>query len=392
MNVIVHESEAKRPIMLWIAIRMLTGDRVKYLGLIFGVAFSTLLIAQQMSIFVSLVLRGAAPVYEVGPADIWVMDPAGRTVEITLPLPDTALGRVRGVAGVAWAAPYISAVATVRTADGAVEPVTVVGVDDATLVGLPDRIVAGSRAGLAEPDAVFVDAIGATRLFPDGEVLGGRLELNDHRAVVRGIVDVVPGFTGSIILYTRYSNALDYVPGTRNRMSFVVARAAPGRDPAAVAAAITRQTGLRARTATEFAGDGIDYIIERTGIPINFGITVALGFVVGIAIVGLTFSLFIRDNIRQFGALKAIGVSNATIRRMVAAQAGLTGLVGYGLGIGMAAAFIAIGGATSPDFKGFFMPWQVPVIAAVTVATMMLMTGMLSLRTVLKADPAEVFR
>lgn len=378
--------------MGWIAIRMLTGDRVKYLGLIFGVAFSTLLIAQQMSIFVSLVLRGAVPVYQVEPADIWVMDPAGRTAEITLPLPDTALGRVRGVEGVAWAAPYINASATVRTAAGAVEPVTVVGVDDATLVGLPEAIVAGARRDLYAPDAVFVDGIGATRLFPDGTPLGGQLELNDRRAVVRGIVDVVPGFTGSIILYTRYSNALDYVPGSRNRMSFVIARAAPGHDPQDVAAAIMRQTGLRARTTTEFARDGVDYIIERTGIPINFGITVALGFVVGIAIAGLTFSLFIRDNIRQFGALKAIGVSNATIRRMVAAQAGLTGLVGYGLGLGMAVAFIAIGNATSPDFKGFYMPWQIPVIAAATVATMMLLTGMLSLRTVLRTDPAEVFR
>ena len=58
----------------------------------------------------------------------------------------------------------------------------------------------------------------------------------------------------------------------------------------------------------------------------------ALGFIVGVAIVGLTFSLFIRDNIKQFGALKAIGVTNGTIRRMVAVQAGVVGFVGYGLG------------------------------------------------------------
>lgn len=58
-----------------------------------------------------------------------------------------------------------------------------------------------------------------------------------------------------------------------------------------------------------------------------------LGFIVGVAIVGLTFSLFIRDNIKQFGALKAIGVTNGKIRKMVAAQAGLVGLIGYGLGV-----------------------------------------------------------
>jgi putative ABC transport system permease protein len=320
------------------------------------------------------------------------MDPAGRTAEITLPLPDTALARVRGVAGVEWAAPLIRANATVRTSDGQIEPVGVVGVDDSALVGLPQTMLAGDRDALAAPDAVFVDGIGATRLFPDGRILGRELELNDRRAVVRGVVDAVPGFNASIMLYTRYSNALDYVPGSRNRMSFVVVRAKPGANARAVADEIERQTGLRARTSTEFARDGIDYIIERTGIPINFGITVALGFIVGVAIVGLTFSLFIRDNIRQFGALKAIGVSNAAIRRMVATQAGLTGLIGYGLGIGLAVLFVSSGAATSPDFKGFYTPWQIPLIAAATVLAMILLTGLLSLRAVLKADPAEVFR
>ena len=376
----------------WIAIRMLTGDKVKFFGLIFGVAFSTLLIAQQLTIFVNLLLRGATPVHEVSTADIWVMDPAGRTAEITLPMAATALDRVRGVSGVEWAAPLIRANATVRTAAGTIEPVAVVGVDDATLIGLPRTMLAGRADALAAPDAVIVDGIGANRLFPDGDALGARLELNDRRAVVRGIVDANPGFTGSIMLYTRYSNALEYVPGTRNRLSFIVARAAPGRDPADIAAEIARRTGLRARTSTEFARDGVDYIIERTGIPINFGITVALGFIVGVAIVGLTFSLFIRDNINQFGALKAIGVSNNAIRLMVATQAGMVGLIGYGFGIILAVLFIAVGAAQGEAFKGFYTPWQIPVIAAVTVMAMILLTGFLALRTVLKAEPAEVFR
>ena len=41
--------------MLWIAIRMLTGDKQKFYGLLFGIAFSTLLITQQLTIFVNLI-------------------------------------------------------------------------------------------------------------------------------------------------------------------------------------------------------------------------------------------------------------------------------------------------------------------------------------------------
>jgi putative ABC transport system permease protein len=371
---------------------MLTGDRVKFLGLLFGVAFSTLLITQQLTIFVNLLLRGAAPVNEVSTANIWVMDRSGRTADVTLPLPSTALDRVRSVPGVAWAAPLIRAGATVRTPEGELEPVSVVGIDDASLIGLPRRMISGNPDTLADPDAVFIDDVGSRKLFPNGGAVGTRLELNDQRAVIRGIVDADPSFTSTVILYTRYSNALNYVPGSRKRLSFVLARANDGEDPKVVAVQIERATGLRARTNTEFARDGVQYIIDNTGIPINFGITVALGFIVGVAIVGLTFSLFIRDNIKQFGALKAIGVTNAKLRLMVATQSAMVGLIGYGLGILMATLFIVGGASGSDAFKGFFTPWQIPAITAVVTIVMILLTGFVALRTVLKTEPAEVFR
>jgi putative ABC transport system permease protein len=377
--------------MTWIAIRMLTGDRVKFIGLVFGVAFSALLITQQLTIFVNLLMRGGVAVEQVETANIWVMDRSGRTIDATLPMPSTALARVRGIEGVQWAVPMIRSGATVRTAAGELEPVVVIGVDDATLIGLPRTMLEGSPAALAAPDAVFIDDVGSRKLFPDGNVLGTRLELNDQRAVISGIVDAIPSFTGTVILYTRYSNALNYLPGTRNRLSFVVARSAPGQDPEALARRIEATTGLRARTSQEFTRDGVNFIIENTGIPINFGITVALGVVVGIAIVGLTFSLFIRDNIRQFGALKAIGVTNAKIRGMVAAQAALVGLIGYGIGVFLATMFI-VSGSGNDTFKGFFIPWQIPVISAVAVFVMILLTGAIALRSVLKTEPAEVFR
>lgn len=379
--------------MGWIALRMLTGDKAKFYGLIFGIAFSTLLIAQQLTIFANLLLRGAAAVHEVSSADIWVMHPSGRTPDVTLNMPVTALDRVRGVPGVAWAAPMLRAGASVRTPDGDLEPVTVIGVDDASLIGLPQTMIAGVRSALAEPDSVFIDDVGSRKLFGEGpRAMDVRLELNDQRAVVRGIVDANPTFTSTVILYTRYSNALNYVPGTRNRLSFIVARSAPGQDPAAVTAAIEAQTGLRARTSEEFAQQGIDYIVENTGIPINFGITVALGFVVGVAIVGLTFSLFIRDSIKQFGALKAIGVTNGKIRGMVALQAGFIGFVGYGIGILLAVLFIVSGAASGDAFKGFYTPWQIPLAVAVAVLLMVFGTGFVALRKVLKTEPAEVFR
>ena len=378
--------------MLWIAIRMLTGDKQKFYGLVFGIAFSTLLITQQLTIFVNLIERGASGAYNVGEAEVWVMDPVSRTTDVAYALPPTALDKVRGVPGVDWAVPHLRSAASVRTKDGDLEGVAIIGVDDATLIGLPKRMKEGSIDVLSQPDSVIIDDVGAINMFGEGvDPIGERLELNDQRAVVRAIADATPSFTSQVTLYTKFSQALNYVPGTRNRMSFVLAGVSEGLAAREVADRIEEQTGLKALTRDEFARAGVDFIIQNTGIPTNFGITVVLGFVVGVAIVGLTFSLFIRDNIKQFGALKAIGVTNGRILRMVAVQAGLVGFIGYGLGILGTVAFLwSFSG--NPFFKGFYIPWQIPLISLVAVIVILAITGMLALRSVFKTEPAAVFR
>lgn len=377
--------------MLWIAIRMLTGDRQKFYGLLFGIAFSTLLITQQLVIFVNLIERGASGVYNNASAEVYVMDPVSRTTDVIYPLPSTALDQVRSVPGVEWAVPQLRANAAVRTRTGDLEQVAIIGVDDATLIGLPKTLLIGATDDLSIPDTVFIDDVGATRMFTDSDPIGQRLELNDQRAVIRGMADTIPSFTSTAVLYTTYSQALRYVPGTRNRMSLVLVGVADSASPEIVASQITEQTGLRARTRDEFAQDGIDFIIENTGIPFNFGITVALGFVVGVAIVGLTFSLFIRDNIKQFGALKAIGVTNGKLVRMVGVQAGMVGAIGYALGLVGTALFIW-GFGNNPTFKGFYIPWQIPLISLVAVVLILAMTGWIAMRKVLNTEPAAVFR
>ncbi|WIW96195.1 ABC transporter permease [Altererythrobacter rubellus] len=378
--------------MLWIAIRMLTGDKTKFYGLLFGIAFSTLLITQQLTIFVNLIERGASGVYNEPNAQVWVMDPVSRTTDVNYAMPATALDQVRAVPGVEWAVPHLRSVASVRTREGDLEQVAIIGVDDTTLIGLPKSLFKGSRSVLSEPDAVIIDDGGTINMFGAGfDPVGERLELNDQRAVILGMADTIPAFTSTAVLYTKYSRALNFVPGTRNRMSFVLVGITEGEIPEAVAQRIEAQTGLKAETREEFARAGVNFIIQNTGIPTNFGITVILGFVVGVAIVGLTFSLFIRDNIKQFGALKAIGVTNAKIRRMVVAQASLVGFIGYALGV-LGTVWFMWSFSGNPFFKGFYIPWQIPLISMVAVVIILAITGWLSLRSVLKTEPAAVFR
>jgi putative ABC transport system permease protein len=378
--------------MIWIALKMLMGDRAKYLGLIFGVAFATLLMTQQISIFMGIIGRTASQIIDIRDADIWVMDNKVRYIDEVPGLSDADLQRVRGVEGVAWAVKMYKGQVRARLRDGNFRNLVLFGLDDATLVGAPKDMIVGSLADLRRPDAVIIDKAGYEYMWP-GEpyVLGRELELNDRRAVLVGVCKASAPFTTLPILYTRYSSASGFVPKERRLMTFVLAQPLPEYDAAEVCRRIEKQTNLMALTQDEFIQKTIVYFLGSTGIPVNFGITILLGFVVGAAITGQTFYLFTIENLKQFGSLKAMGVSNIRLVGMILAQAFVVGMLGYGFGLGMTAAFFeATSGIT--HLAGLRMTGFAAGGVGVAVLAIIMLTALMSIRRVLVLEPAVVFR
>jgi putative ABC transport system permease protein len=379
--------------MLSVALKMLFGDKVKYLGLVFGVAFATLLITQQSSVFVSLMARTASVILDAEEVNIWVMDPGVEYIDTIRPLKDGDLPRVRGVEGVAWASPLFKANGLLRTASGRISTASVIGVDETALIGLPRKFILGTADALRGPDAVAIDVLGFDLIWPgEKPELGRIIELNDRRAVISAIVDAQPAFATAPIVYARYATATQFVPAGRNQLSFVLARSAPGQAPEAVARRIAEETGLQALSSQDFQWKTIFWVMTNTGIPTNFGVVIILGVIVGIAIVGLTFNMFIMENIKQYAALKAIGVTNGQIIGMVLLQAAVIGFVGYAIGTGLAALFFETTAKNAPALKGFWLPWQISVIMAVIATLIMTIATFVGLRRVLVVDPAVVFR
>src|SRR5262249_24944611 len=147
-------------------------------------------------------------------------------------------------------------------------------------------------------------------------------------------------------------------------LSFILAKAEPGLARDRVAERIRKQTGLGAHTGEAFAWMTMLYYFKHTGIPINFGITTLLGFLVGTAIAGPTFSNFALENSRQFAVLKAMGLTNFRIVELILLQALAVGLLGYGLGVGLAAVF---GWWLQDTELAFSTPWLLLPVAAVAV-------------------------
>jgi putative ABC transport system permease protein len=254
----------------------------------------------------------------------------------------------------------------------------------------------GKLEDLRRSDSVIVDIDGAKgklSTIKNGKTfplqVGDSLELNDHRAIVVGITKVTRTFQSQPVIYTTYSRAKAYAPRERKLLSFVVVKAQPGQDLAELTRRITRITGLAAYTKSGFEQLTYEYFLKNTGIPINFGITITLGFIVGTAIAGQTFYNFTLENLRQFGVLKAMGASNGTLLRMILLQAIMVGSIGYGLGVGAAALFGFLMRNTILAFK---MPWQLLVFSGAGVSLICIMAALISILKVIRLEPAIVFK
>jgi putative ABC transport system permease protein len=382
--------------MTSLAIKMLIGDRLKYLGLVIGIAFATLLIVQQGSILVGLAHQTGSFIRDTAQADLWVMDEQVRFSQDSLPVSDTVLLRTRGIAGVEWAVPLYQGFLKARLADGTRMVMILVGLDDATLTGGPPEMVQGTLSDLRRDKGVLIDfdtAPTKMRHKRDGTnrvlTLGDRFSINDREVEVVGTYRASRSFFWEPVVYTTYSRALSIAPPERRMTNYVMVKVQPGHSVAEVAARIEAATGLKARTNAEFESVTRDFILYETGILVNFGLAVFLGFVVGTLVAGQMLYNFTLDNLRHYGALKAMGTGPWRLIWIVLVQAVVVGAIGYGIGLGMGS---LLGKAVGAAGLAFLMPWWVPAATAVAILIICLLAAALSVVRVLRLEPAIVFK
>ncbi|MDX1974779.1 MAG: FtsX-like permease family protein [Rickettsiales bacterium] len=383
--------------MYVIALKMLFGDRGKYIAMVVGVMFASLIMTQQPSIMVGLLSRTYAFVDNVSLPDIWVMDPGVQYVEEHKPIRDVDMGRVRGVEGVEWTAPLFKNFLRAKLPDGATKTIDMTGLDDATLIGAPKDMLEGSLNNLRRTDAVLVNKESAEKQLrvknPDGTdralAVGDVIEINDKRAVVVGYMKTLRNFVLQPQVFTTYTRATAFSPPDRRKLTYILVKAKDGVDHKELAKKISAYTGLMALTSDEFRDFNLGYWMKNTGIPINFGISVMLGFIVGAAIVSQTFFTFVNQNMKHYAALKSMGVHDHMLTRMVLLQAAAVGFTGYGLGVGLTTIF---GLNVLDSVLAFRMPPILLLFAAIGVFLMLMITAFFAIRKILRIDPAIVFR
>lgn len=394
--------------MRYIAVSMLLGDRAKYLGLIFGIAFMSFLVTFAASYFSGFMTRGFALIDENRFADVWVMDPAVSSVEQTTNMPWWALGRVRSVEGVRSAVPLVLGTAEARFADGRFQSFQVIGFDDAGFAGAP-RLQGGLKSDvLRAPNTVAVAAGGTsgkldTPVFAKdrwpydrfhAEVTmreldrGDELLVNDHLVRIAGQAEALPRYPPRPLLYAPVSRVLAMLLPERRQITFILVTAMHGESASELAVRIEAKTGLRARTAADFKSDTVRWFLINSEDVGDIGSMLILAMSVGFGMTGVMLYMFTTENLPQYAVLSAMGATRKMLLSMIFAQAGLVALVGTGLGFGLCG--IAGQFAGLADFP-FRVMWFTPVAGGAMVFVVSVIAAVLSARPVLRLQPVLVF-
>lgn len=394
--------------MFRIAIKMLVGNRPKYLGLLLGISFTSFLVTFALSYFAGFMTRGFALISENPQADIWVMDPSVNSTEHTTNIPDSVLQRVRSIEGVRSAVPLALGTTEVHFANGQFQSFQVIGIDGATLEGFPPLAGEIPRAALRAPDAAAVNPGGTdgklqtpllksdqwpprphlgvpTRRLRRGDVV----LVNDHRVHIIGLVRSLPRYPPRPLLYTTYANAVRILPPEQHRLTFVLATATPGVSPAALARRVAVRTGLRARTASQFKADTVRWFLFNSEDVGDMASMIWIAMLVGFGVTGVMLYMFTEENLGQYAVLQALGATPRLLIAMILAQAGVCAFLGTGIGLGACAILGRI--AEVEAGYPFRMMWFTPLIGSGMVILVSIVAAAISVRPVFKLQPASVF-
>jgi putative ABC transport system permease protein len=377
--------------MISLGLQMLRADKVKFFAMILAVAMSVFLMQNQASIMLSVLSMTGAQIRDVSSATLWVMEPDTECFDQAKPLPASALYNVRGTPGVAWAVPLMKVDIYARADTGKLNLTTVLGVDDSTLIGLPPTMVEGQPEAIRERNTVFIDPLGAELMFPgEKSVIGHTLRIGPTTLRIVGQTNASAPFVGLPVLHMTATTAMTLRQGEDRAATFILGAYKPGTDTEALCATIQERFHLRAHTDQGFMDASVAYYAKQ-GIPMLFGLTILIGLIVGSAITGQTFMMFIKENARHLAVLKVVGTTGMQFWQMLLAQSGLVMLLGSCFGTALAA-LTCEAARGMPFLRGIYLPLYVCGLTCGALTLLSMVAVYLSFRAVQKLEPAAVFR
>ncbi len=370
-----------------LAQRNLMHDKVRLTVTLTGIVFAVVLIVVELGLFVGFTVTTSS-IIDKSKADLWIVSKGTPYIEQGSVFSERKLYQVLATPGVARADKYIVRFSNWKTPQGAEEGIQIVGFNPYTGVGGPWNVVEGNVEELKTPDAVMVDEIYKKKLGVTK--VGETFEINGRRARVVGFTRGIRAFTTTPYVFTSFKNAQGYTRIAEDQTYFILVRALPGTDMAAL------QHGLESRlrdvdvlTSERFSSMTRIYWMFTTGAGVAVLIAALLGLVVGVVVVAQTIYATTMDHIREYGTLKAMGAPNSYIYRVIITQAGMSAVAGYVLAMFVS---VFIVHASRSGGAAILLPWQMAVGIFFLTLLMCVSAAVVSINKVTSLDPAMVFR
>jgi putative ABC transport system permease protein len=174
-------------------------------------------------------------------------------------------------------------------------------------------------------------------------------------------------------------------------VEFGVIKVTPGADVVAVQRALRAAlpSSVAVLTRQELVDQEAAFQAKYSGVGPIFGVGTAIGFLVGMMISYQVLFNDISDQLPQYATLKAMGYSTAYLVKVVLQQALFYALVGYLPAFLVASVLLGVLGEI------LLLPMRITLwIAVLSLALtlgMCVISGLIAVRRVVRADPAEVF-
>ncbi len=372
-----------------IAWRNMSHDPIRLAATIIGIVFSVLLMGMQMGLLLYFI-HTTATLVDHARADIWVAANGVNTVDLSTPLSQRWRYHAMAVPGVQKAESYIVDLAFWKRGNGTRESVILVGVDPDATMGQPWAMVPGTTAAdaLSVPDGVIIDRMYMEKLGVSK--LGDMFEINDRRVRVAGFTQGIRTFTQSPYVFTTLTRARELARRAQDHIAYVLIRLEPGADaPKVLADLRERLIDCDVLMAPDISARSSNYWLFSTGAGMSLIMSGLLGLLVGGVVVAQTLYASTMDRLPQYSTIRAMGGPTSYLVRIVLVQAGLSGLIGYAIGIvcvyGLV--FALRDASAAPE-----LPFRLAIFIAFVTLLTCLIASIVSMTKVNRIDPTRVFR
>lgn len=363
----------------------------RYLAAVLAVSFSGLLILIQLALLLGMFGTVSAYIDE-SEADLWVGYQGTKSVDLGRNIASSNEVFLRMHPEVEQVERFLMGYGAWRRLDGGAVSITIIGVDTRTqALALARRIPASLRAALDEPDTIVVDVTDLEKLQVR---IGSRAEVNGRTVKVVGTMEGFRAIGGAYI-FASLSTAqrlLDPTGRVGDETTYFLLKLAhpelTERVREQLIPAGSRQP-YSVWEAHSFSAQSQLYWLFESGAGMGAGFASLLGLAVGALITSQALMAAVLASLREYATLRALGVSLASLRRVVLEQSCWIGVVGLSITAPLACAigYLAHRAAVSMVFPAWLIAATALLMPAIAIGS-----GLYALRPLFKSAPADLLR